>query len=266
MLHYVIYLLVGAVAGVLAGLLGIGGGLVIVPALTLLLPWVGVPQIHVVHIAVATSLATIIVTSSSSTWAHNKHGAVRWDIVKAFSPLLVVGIVLGGITATYIPGEILSKVIAVVIFIVALRMLLTKQKITPIANNHKQEPRWRFVLFTIFFGMLSAILGIGGGTFLVPYLQSKLHCTMRESIACGSASAVVLGSAATITYIIVGWNLPNMPAHTVGYIYWPAWLGIVIASIFCAPIGAKLAHKLPAQQLRYIFAGLLFIVVIKMLW
>lgn len=265
LLQVFIYLLVGSLAGVFAGLLGIGGGLIVVPALTLLLPWAGVPQQFVVHIAVATSLAIIVVTGSSSTWSHHKRGAVQWDYVKSSAPLLLFGVIVGVISTTHIPGAILAKIIAIVIFAIGLRMFFKKRPLEiPHSRSSHKEPLWRFAILNILFGSLSAMLGVGGGAFLVPYLNGKFHKTMQQAAATGSACAVMLGFVSAITYIATGWNVADLPPETLGYIYWPAFFAIGTASVFCAPLGVKWAHKLPGKQLRYIFACLLLIVAIKM--
>lgn len=263
MLEFILYLCVGAIAGTLAGLLGIGGGLIVVPALVIILPMLGLPQAIVVHMAVATSLATVIVTSASSTYAHHCRGAVQWQFVKKAAPILIIGIIIGAEIATRIPGAILARLIALVLFFIALRMFFKK----PVAIEHlsvSKEPFWRFASLITLFGCLSAMFGVGGGTFLVPYLHSKFGKTMQQSVATGSACAIILGTAGMITYIIEGLDLPHMIAGATGYVYWPAWLGIVIASTICARFGVRLAHKLPSEKLRYIFAGLLIIVAIKM--
>jgi uncharacterized membrane protein YfcA len=263
-MHYLLYLIVGAVSGALAGLLGIGGGIVVVPALIFILPATGMPADQVVHVAVATSLATVIVTSSASTWAHHKRGAVQCHIVKRVAIILAVGIILGAILASYIPGDWLARLIALLILVIAVRMFFKKMPSELQQQQKVTEPRWRFFVTNILFGMLSAMLGMGGGTFLVPYLSSKLHCTMQQAVATSSACAVVIGFVATIIYIMLGLQVPDMPVETVGYIYWPAWLGIVISSTACARIGVSLAHRLPAKQLRIIFACLLLVVAVKL--
>lgn len=266
MLHYLAYLLVGAFAGIASGLLGIGGGIIVVPALIFLLPLAGVPQDSVVQMAVATSLATVIITSGSSTWLHHRHGSVEWNLLKRSAPLLVAGVIIGAILATYVSGKVLSRIIAVVVIFVAVQLIVKNLQKTPTTEQARgREPLWRFRSLMLIFGALSAMLGVGGGTFIVPYFSSKLTATMQQAVATSSACAVVLGFSATVIYASMGTHLLDRPAESLGYIYLPAFFGIVIASVLFTGLGVRFAQKLPEKQLRYIFAGLMFIVALKMI-
>lgn len=264
MLFFFIYLISGIIIGVVSGLLGIGGGIIVVPLLAFLLPLAGIPSIFVVHIAVATSLATVMITGSSATFVHNRHRAIDWHLVRRLIPLLIIGVVIGTMLAAHIPGYWLAKLIAVMMFIIGVKMLLKKDRGSADEHLNKAEPQWRLVSSNIFFGMLSAMFGVGGGTFLIPYLHGPLKKTMPQSVAISSACLVGISLASTVAYMVVGYDTPGLPAWTTGFIYWPALVGIGIASVASAPFGAQLAHKLPAKQLRYIFAALLFVAALKM--
>ncbi|RUM92530.1 MAG: sulfite exporter TauE/SafE family protein [Thiomicrospira sp.] len=259
-IEFSIYILTGIIAGFFAGLLGIGGGLIIVPVLTsVFLYFIEGP--HLVHLAIGTSMATILITSLASVKAHHRHDAVRWDIVKTLTPGIFIGGILGGWISQYISAPMLAKIFAVIEFGIALKMLLDLQP-----NPHREMPgiAGRSVAGTI-IGSISALVGIGGGALNTPYMVWH-NVSMRQAIATSAACSLPIAAAGTLGFLIGGWNVPNLPDHAIGYIYWPAFLGIVIASFFTAPIGAAMTHKLPVKTLKRIFAILLIILAIKMFW
>ncbi len=259
-LSLLLYLALGAMAGVLAGLLGIGGGLVIVPMLTFSLTWQGVAHEHVLHLALGTSLATIIFTSISSFRAHDRRGAVVWDAVKAATPGILVGTFGGAFVASALSTNVLKVFFGLFLYYVAVQMLL----------DIKPKPS-RGLPGTIGMagvgggiGVVSSLVGIGGGTLSVPFLT---WCNMSIHKAIGTASAIGLpiAVAGTLGYLISGWGQSGVPAYSVGYIYLPALVGIVCASMLTAPMGVRLAHSLPVPLLKRFFAVLLLAVGTKML-
>ena len=253
------YLLTGAVAGLLAGLLGIGGGLIIVPALVWLFLANGFDSSVVVHLAVGTSLATIIVTAISSIRAHHKRGAVRWLLVAQLSPGIILGAWLGAAIADLLPTWWLQRVFASFVILVGLQMALGAK-----TEAHRELPGLTAMsLAGGVIGMVSAIVGIGGGTMTVPFLN-WCSVNMREAVATSAACGLPIAVAGTIGFIVAGWGVPLLPSGSIGYVYWPAFLGIVIASYLFAPLGAKLAHSLPLPALKKVFAVLLFAVGGKM--
>ncbi len=254
------YLLLGSIAGVIAGLLGVGGGLIIVPALILILGMQGIDQLHIVHIAIGTSLATIVVTSMSSMWAHHRHGAVQWRVFKRLVPGIVVGALIGAVITDYMSGALLRKVFSVFVLAAAVQMLTGAQ---PAAHRTVPETVGMFGAGGI-IGAVSSIIGIGGGTMTVPFL---LWCNVniRRAVATSAACGLPIAIAGACGYVLTGWNETAMPAWSSGYIYWPAFVGIVVMSIFFAPLGAYLAHRLPVASLKKIFALLLFVIGIRML-
>ena len=256
----VAYLGLGAVAGIIGGLLGLGGGIVIVPALLLIFIHQDFPPGSLMHLAVTTSLATIIFTSMSSAYAHHRRQAVDWKIVKFLVPGIVMGAVIGAVIADHLDSDRLRVFFGIFELLVAFQVW---SGLKPEAS--RQLPRYQGMLLAgNGIGMFSTILGIGGGTLTVPFL---LWCNVniRIAVATSAACGLPIALAGCITMIIAGWNQPGLPEFTLGYVFWPAALGIIITSILTAPVGAKFAHRLPVQTLKRIFAFVLAAIGIRML-
>jgi uncharacterized membrane protein YfcA len=258
---WIIYLLFGAFAGLTAGLLGVGGGLIIVPVLAWIFNSYGFSQNIIMHLAVGTSLATIIFTSISSIIAHHKHQAVLWQIVYKLTPGIIAGAWAGAAIADFLPTRSMKIFFGLFELFVALQMTLN---IKP--KPHRQLPATPAMgLAGGIIGSISSIIGIGGGTLTVPFLV-WCNITMHKAVATSAACGLPIAIAGTIGYVIAGLNENNLPTNSTGYIYWPALLGITTTSILFAPLGAKLAHKLPVNKLKHIFAILLFTLAFKMLF
>lgn len=256
-----VYLIGGVLAGFLAGLLGIGGGLVIVPFLVMVLPWQGLPEGLVMHVAIASSLAIIIFTSSSSAYAHFKRGSVDWGVVKQLLPGLLIGAVLGSILGGMISGKTLQIIFAFFVIFMALKLGFDLK-----LNDRVGFPRPAITgCISLSIGMLCAMLGMGGGAFTVPFLRS-CQMPMVNAIAISSTTAVPLALAAMLSYAVLGAQHSAVLGWSTGYIYWPAVGMIAMASVATAPWGAKVAHRLPAQRLQQIFAIFLAVVALKMLY
>ncbi len=248
------YAVLGCVAGFAAGLLGIGGGMLLVPFLTALLTLQGLPLELVVHAAIATSMASILFTSMSSVRAHHQKRAVRWDLVIRFSPGIVVGgLLAGGAVFAALKTGWLALFFAVFVGYSAVQMLI----------NRKPKPS-RQMPGTVGttaagagIGFLSGLVGAGGGFVSVPFM---LWCNvaLHHAVATSAALGFPIALANTVGYVWSGWSVQDLPAGMFGYIYWPALLVLVIFSVVTAPIGAKVAHKLPVNTLKRIFALLLF--------
>ncbi len=255
-----IYLAVGAFAGLLAGLFGIGGGLVIVPVLVITFEALGFPLEVLTHMAVATSLATIAFTSLSSVRTHHQKGAVDWPLVKLLSAGILLGSVLGVLTANALSGAGLQTAIGICALIVAAQMGLgLKPKPTRTLPQNKG-----LILSGGSIGWASALFGIGGGSLTVPFLN-WCNTPMQRSVAVAAACGFPIALVGGISNIFVGWDNALLPENTLGYVYWPALLGIVITSVPCARLGAKLAHKLPPEKLKKLFAVMLVVVAAKFL-
>lgn len=262
MLTYLaLYSFFGVIAGLLAGLLGIGGGLVIVPILVYMFNLQGFPAEHIMHIALGTSLASIIFTSFSSAMSHHKHGAVKWDIVKK----VTVGIILGTWTGSYfaakIPTHILQLIFACFLFYVASKMIRSGKK----TLGDKPLPKTLGMnLAGLGIGIISSLVGIGGGTISVPFMLYH-SVEMRNAIATSAAIGMPIAISGCIGYFVNGSMASNLPEYCWGFIYLPALFAIVIFSSLMAPFGAHLTHTLPVSKIKKCFAFLLLFVGVRML-
>ncbi|MEI6068064.1 MAG: sulfite exporter TauE/SafE family protein [Methylococcaceae bacterium] len=258
---FLISILLGIVTGLLAGLFGIGGGLVIVPVLVMLFTAQGFPAELVMLMAVATSLAAIILTAIASVSAHHRLGAVVWAKVFSLSPGIMIGAALGAVVAKQINGDTLRYILVVFLLYVGLQMAF---QVKPKPGRVKQSRALDFLVAN-FIGLLSSIVGIGGGTLTVPYLVSG-QMLMRNAVAVASACGLPIAVAGTVSYALLGWNATHLPEWSLGYVYLPVFIGTGLSSIMTAPIGAKLAHNLPAAKLKRYFSLLLFVMAAKLMW
>lgn len=248
--------LLGVVAGILAGLLGIGGGLVLVAALAFLLPLHGVPREAAMHAALASSLASIVLTAVSSAAAHHRRGSVLWPTVRWMLPGLLLGGWLGSLVAVLLPGAVLKWCVAGYCFIAGAQMAFGG---TRAGGDPDVVPRGAgMTVAGTAIGALSAVVGIGGGSMTVPLLVWRGVAAVRAvgtSSACGVAIAV--GSVAGYAL-----NAPAgaLPAHAIGYVYLPAAIGVAVTSIIAAPFGTRIAHTISGPALRRLFAVFLVLV------
>lgn len=262
------YLVAGAFAGLLAGVFGIGGGMIIVPALIYIFTAQGIPDAALTHIGIGTSLATIIVTSISSLRAHNRRGAVNWSVWKRMAPGLVIGSLIGAGVASVIQGNSLQAIIGVGAFLVGLKMLFMKNKGLEENDFSKLPSPIGQTGLGAFIGVVSAIFGIGGGTLTVPFLSNyglKIQNAVGTSAACG----LPIASAGAIGFLVFGQFLDAsvkeaLPSGVLGFVHVYAFVCVSFASFFTARVGAILAHKLPAATLKKSFAILLLIVGIRL--
>jgi uncharacterized protein len=254
------YLVLGACAGLLAGLLGVGGGLIIVPVLSYLFTAQGLPLPIVLHCAIGTSLASIIFTSVSSLYAHHGKGAVNWLIFRRITPGILAGTFFGSWVAAQLPTRFLKGFFVTFLFYVALQMLLD---VRPKATRLLPETAGMFGAGSL-IGGISSLVGIGGGSMSVPFM---VWCNIPMHTAIGTSAAIglpiALGGAAG--YIINGLSATNLPKWSVGFVYLAPLFGIVVTSTLTAPLGARLAHILPVRGLKKAFAILLVIMGAKML-
>lgn len=255
-----LFLLLGAVVGLLAGLFGVGGGIVTVPVLILGLPLVGVPITHAIHMAVGTSLATIVITSLSSIRAHHKRGGVIWPAFWRLTPGILIGAWLGGVIANMMPGPLLQRVFGVFALLVSLRMLLLSQS----DGRIRSVSGFVTTLMGLVIGTVSAMVGIGGGAITVPFLHA-IGVEMKRAVATSSACGLPIALAGAGSFMVAGWGVGDLPAGSAGFVYWPVALIIVITSALLAPAGAALAHRLSGIRLRRLFALLLMLIGVKLL-
>lgn len=255
------FLLLGSFVGFMAGLLGIGGGGIMVPVLTTLFLYQGVPVDNVVHLALGTSMASIIVTSISSLRAHKSNDAIVWHIVKAMSPGIVVGTFLATFIAVNTSPLYLALFFSLFMAYVSAQMFFNKKPKASRALTGNSG----LILAGSGIGAVSALVSIGGGSLTVPYLVWQ-SVDVKKAIGTSAAIGLPISIAGTAGYIINGWSATSVSSYTFGYIYLPAVLLISITSFITAPIGAKLAHTLPVGTLKKIFALLLIILSVKMLF
>jgi uncharacterized membrane protein YfcA len=256
---WLLYIALGAFAGVLAGLLGVGGGLVIVPILTFIFTAQQQPTEHILHLALGTSLASIMFTSISSLRAHHARGAVDWLVVRRITLGIMAGTFFGSWVAAQLSIRFLKAFFVIFLYYVAVQMLLD---IRP--QPHRQLPG-RVALFSVggLIGGISSLIGIGGGSMSVPFLV-WCNIAMRNAIGTSAAIGFPIALAGAAGYVVNGLAV-KLPPYTMGFVYLPALLGIAAASILTAPLGAMLAHSLPVGRLKKIFALLLMVMGTKML-
>lgn len=260
-MEFLLYFIAGAGAGILSGLLGVGGGTVIVPMLVFIFTSLAFPGQHIMHIALGTSLATIIVTSISSARAHHRKQNVHWSVVRLIAPGIIIGTLLGAALASELDTTVLKCIFAVFMLLIATQMALN---FTPAA--HRQLPgKLGTASMGGLIGIVASLVGIGGGSLSVPFL---IYCNFNARHAIGTSAAIGLpiAVAGATGFIITGLAEGNLPPYSLGYIYLPAFLGIALTSMLAAPLGAYLAHRLPVAVLKKLFALLLYVVGLKMLW
>lgn len=254
-MEFVLYLVLGACAGVLAGLFGVGGGLIIVPALVFSFTAHGFSADVLTQMAVGTSLASIVFTSINSILEHHRRGAVRWPVFLWMTVGIVVGSALGALTASAIKGPVLQKIIGTFAVLISLQMAL---ELKP-RGDHQLPGKVGLGAAGGFIGWASAIFGIGGGSLTVPFLSWR-GLPMQQAVATSSACGLPIAIAGAISFILVGWHKALLPEWSFGFVYLPALVGIAVTSMFFARIGARLAHRLPAKVLKRLFALLMFCV------
>lgn len=255
------YLALGAFTGFFAGMLGIGGGLVMVPALTMMFAAQGFAAGEVLHLALGTSMATIFFTSLSSLRAHHEHGAVLWPVVGRITPGILFGTLVGTLFAAQVPSRPLAVFFAFFVLFVAVQM---------IANLKPKAARELPGTFGVLsvgagIGAVSSLVAIGGGALTVPFLT---WCNVRVQHAIGTSAAVgfPIALGGSLGYIFNGWSHAGLPPSSLGFVYVPGLVWLVAASMLTAPVGAKTAHRLPVATLKRIFAGLLVLLAGKMLY
>lgn len=254
--------LTGIVSGLFAGLLGIGGGAIIVPALAFALETMGYGSDLVQHVAVGTSLAIIIPTGLSSALSHHRRGAVDMRVLKLWAPVIVVSTLLGGLMAAWYSGDALRIIFGVMaIFISANIVLPFQQRLI----GHLSASALTHRIFAAVVGYLSALMGVGGGSLSVPTIAA-LGSSMHQAVGTGAAIGVFIAISGTLGFIIAGWGVGGLPPLSLGYVSLPALVLIGILAAATAPLGAALAHRLEQKVLKRVFAVFLLLVGLNMIW
>ena len=257
----VLYLLSGAVTGIIAGLLGVGGGIVIVPMLCTLFAWQNFSPELTQHMALGTSFATIIFTSFSSFMAHHKRGAVRWDIWKNVAPGILVGTFGGSWIAAGLSTTALRIFFACFLAVVGVRMLLMSKT----RAGRELPGRLGLAIVGFVIGLISSFAGIGGGTMSVPFM-SWCNVPMQAAVGTSAAIGLPIAIAGALGYVVNGWGAPDLPDWTLGFVYLPGLLGLVAASMLTAPIGVRISHSLPVGRLKQCFGIFVCLMAIRMFW
>ena len=257
-----IYLVTGTIAGILAGLFGIGGGMVMVPALAIVLTGQGVSPTIVMHIALGTSLAVIALTSISSTLSHHRRGGVRWDVLRWYGPALAAGALLGAFVADALPGTALRKLVGASSLLIALQMAFDYRFGALESLAPPRNPELGIAGGIV--GLLSSLIGIGGGSLTGPYLALR-GFELRQCVGTAAAGGIPIAWAGALGYVIAGRSVAGVPGPALGYVSGIAFAGLAVASTLAAPLGARLAHRISPRKLQLAFAAMLAVVSIEML-
>jgi uncharacterized membrane protein YfcA len=259
-MEWAAYLGIGALVGFAAGLLGIGGGVVMVPLLVMVFSAHGMPPEHMVHLALGTAIAAMVFTSIASMRAHHAHGAVDWKIARAMAPGMLVGSFGAALAAGLVPTRPLALLFTALVFYAATQILLD---IKPSTTRELPGPAGIFAAGAV-IGAISSLLAAGGAFLTIPFL-AWCKVPLRRAIGTAAANGLPIALAGTAGYVLHGLRVPGLPSLSLGYVYLPA-LGLVVAtSMLAAPLGARVAHRLPVKRLRVVFALLLYVFALRLL-
>jgi uncharacterized protein len=255
------YVATGAFVGFLAGLLGIGGGMTMVPVLAAMFTAQQFAPSHTVHLALGTGMASIMFTSAASVRAHHQLGGVDWAVVRRLGPGMVAGTLLATALSGWVPQRVLALAFAAVVYAGATQILLGRK---PSAASTLPRPG-ALMAIGVLIGVVCGLVSAGGAFMTVPFM---LFCgvAMTTAIGTGAALGMPVAVVGTVGYVFSGWRVAELPSMSLGFVYVPALLCIVAGSVLTAPLGARAAHRLPVTVLRRIFAALLYVLATKMLW
>lgn len=263
----ILLLISGSIAGLLSGFFGVGGGLILVPAVLFTLPFTELPaEVHM-HVALGTSLTTILINSVFSARKHNQNKNVRWDMVTALSLGVGAGAILGGLSTSFIDAKLLTLIFCLFSIYTAfglLRKSLNKVKPNTEPNNEIASQQSPLFFGGIGIGWISSIVGIGGGSLTVPLLAKRV--AMKQAVASATLIAIPLTLFSAVTYMVTGWQNTALGSYATGYIYWPAVAALTATGTVCSHLGASWAHKIKEQYLKLGFSCLLFAIVIAVLF
>jgi uncharacterized membrane protein YfcA len=257
-----VLLATGLAIGTISGMLGIGGGIIMTPVQLWLYSSQGWNADVAVKIAFATSLAVILPTAASGVWRHHKHGDIKWRAAIFMGIFTALGSFAGATLASNIPGAVLKFAFGLLALIIAVRMLTLKIND---AQRPLRENLWVWFGLALPIGLVTGLLGIGGGILVVPALVLVLRFRMREATATSLGMMLFTSVGGIAGYIVNGFQASDMPAFTIGYIFWPGWIALTVTSIFMTQVGAIAAHKIPGKKLNYLFVALLFYISLDML-
>ncbi len=264
MTDLLIYLPLGMISGLAAGLFGVGGGIVIVPVLLVAFEVFNMTPEVMVHLAVGTSLACVVLTASSSTLSHHKKGAVMWPWVIRLAPFLIAGGLLGGWTADQLPGDVLTIMLGTFLLLMSFQLFIKRQQ--PSESFVVTMPStWILGVSGAFMGWISAMMGIAGGALAVPFMNA-FGAGVRRAVGTSAAIGVPVAASGALSFLIAGLDHPDRPEGSLGYVYLPAFLGIILTSTVFARLGAKWAHSMDQKRLQRLFALFLAVLSIRLIW
>ena len=259
-LEILLYFLLGTFSGVLAGLFGIGGGIIIIPTFFYVFSFLGFADEILSHMVLGSSLGVIVFSSLSSTFSHNSKGAVNWELIKVVAPSIIIGSGLGGITAGLLESNVLQGLVALFLVVASIQLIF---EFPPPPQN----PRTNLVGPVIAgggIGWLSGVFGIGGGIFSVPYFYHR-GLKMMNAIGTSAACGIPIALAGSISYIVIGYDNINLPNNSIGFIYLPATIIVGLTSSLTAKFGVNIAHRMKQKKLRIGFAFLVMIMALNLL-
>ena len=259
-MEILLYFLLGTSSGVLAGLFGIGGGIIIIPTFFYIFSYLGFAEEILSHMVLGSSLGVIVFSSLSSTFSHHSKGAVNWKLIKVVVPSIVIGSSLGGITAGYLESSTLQGLVSLFLVVASIQLIF---EFPPPSQN----PKTNLVGPVIAgggIGWLSGVFGIGGGIFSVPYFYHR-GLTMMNAIGTSAACGIPIALAGSISYMVIGFENINLPNNSIGYIYLPATLIVGLMSSITAKYGVNIAHRMKQKKLRIAFAFLVMIMALNLL-
>jgi len=254
------YLAIGAAVGFLAGLLGIGGGMVLVPMLVFVFTAKGFPTEHLMHFALGTAMATVAFTSLSSVRAHHQHAGVDWAVARAMAPGIVVGSLVAALAAGFVPTRPLAAFFTAFMFYASAQMFFESR---PVSTRGLPGPAGLFSVGAG-IGAVSSILAAGGAFLSIPFLL-RCNVSLKRAIGTAAANGFPIALAGTVGYVAHGLRVPDLPTGSLGFVYLPALALVVAASMPLAPLGARLAHRLPVRRLRMVFSLMLLALALRML-
>lgn len=260
MLTLILYPLIGAFAGALSGLLGIGGGIVVVPLLAAIFENMGFPKEMIMRFAAGTSLAVMVITTSASLRAHLGLGNKIWSIFQMLLPGLAAGTIVGAVVADHLHSQILRNIFGSMLLVIAFRAFFTR----PVETVEHVSSRPVMTIASFLMGSLSGMLGIGGGAIMVPFLM-HYNVNLRIAVAISAACSLVVAIVGTCSYMITGADEIHQVQWVTGYIYWPAFLGIALTSPIFSTIGAKMSNNLPVDKLRKLFSFFILLAAVKLI-
>ncbi|MER2634643.1 MAG: sulfite exporter TauE/SafE family protein [Rhizobiaceae bacterium] len=252
----------GVTGGLLAGMLGVGGGIIIVPIFYTVLTALGIEPARAIKVAVATSLATIIATSLASVRSHHRRSSVMWPLVRSWFVPIVLGVVAGTLVGGYVDGRLLTTVFAIVALVIAVRTVLVRSVPRDGAGFPNRFATW---FFGGVVGLVSTLMGIGGGTLSVPILTTFGY-DVRKAVGTASAIGFLIGVPGTLGYIVTGMAVPGRPPFSLGYVSIPSALALLPLTMLMAPVGARIAHAIKPRTLELWFALFLSVTAAKMIF